>query len=83
MNRIEKRVNRKVIIESGVDSSFNGWVDELFDGAFDSLWSGILDELSERLFYSKAKDLFDVDGYLDSLLGGIGRINRMCYMIDK
>ena len=64
-------VNREVIIESDVDSSFDGWLDELFDGAFDSLKGSILDEWSERFSDSKAKGLFVIDGDIDSLLGGI------------
>ena len=38
-------VNRKVIIESGVDSSFNSWLDELFNSTFDSLRGGISNEI--------------------------------------
>ena len=42
---VKLMVNRRVIIESGVDISFNSWLDELFDGTFDSLRGGILDVL--------------------------------------
>ena len=42
---VKLMVNRKVIIESGVDSSVNSWLDEFFDSTFYCLIGGISNEI--------------------------------------